>query len=55
MERVFQEISEDVRHLSVISYRPPEGANDGKWRKIGLLVKGPKDCRVRAKEGYFVE
>jgi Ca-activated chloride channel homolog len=55
MEQVFHEISEDVRHLYMISYRPPEGANDGKWRKIDLLVKGPKDYRVRAKEGYFAE
>jgi len=55
MEQVFHEISEDVRHLYMISYRPPEGANDGKWRKIDVLVKGPKDYRVRAKEGYFAE
>ena len=55
MEQVFHEISEDVRHLYMISYRPPEGANEGKWRKIDVLVKGPKDYRVRAKEGYFAE
>ena len=55
IEQVFREISEDVRHLYMISYRPPQGANDGKWRKIDVLVKGPKDCRVRAKEGYFAE
>jgi VWFA-related protein len=55
IEQVFHEISEDLRHLYMISYRPPQGKNDGKWRKIELLVKGPKDYRVRAKEGYFVE
>jgi VWFA-related protein len=55
IEQVFHEISEDLRHLYMISYRPPQGTNDGKWRKIELLVKGPKDYRVRAKEGYFVE
>jgi VWFA-related protein len=55
IEQVFHEISEDLRHLYTISYRPPQGKNDGKWRKIELLVKGPKDYRVRAKEGYFVE
>lgn len=55
IEPVFHEISEDLRHLYMISYRPPEDANDGKWRKIDLLVKGPKDYRVRAKEGYFAK
>lgn len=55
IEQVFHEISEDVRHLYMISYRPPQGANDGKWRKIDVLVRGPKDYRIRAKEGYFAE
>jgi len=55
IDRVFHEIAQDVRHLYMISYRPPEGANDGKWRKIDVLVKGPQDYRVRAKEGYFAE
>ena len=55
IEQVFHEISEDLRHLYMISYRPPQGTNDRKWRKIELLVKGPKDYRVRAKEGYFAE
>jgi Ca-activated chloride channel family protein len=55
IEQVFHEISEDLRHLYMISYRPPEVANDGRWRKIDLLIKGLKDYRVRAKEGYFAE
>lgn len=55
IEQVFHEISEDLRHLYMISYRPPSGPSDGKWRKIDLLVKGPKDYHVRAKEGYFAE
>jgi Ca-activated chloride channel family protein len=55
IEQVFHEVSEDLRHLYMISHRPPQGANDGKGRKIDLLVKGPKDYRVRAKEGYFAE
>jgi len=55
IEQVFHEISEDLRHLYMISYRPPQGANGGKWRKIDLLLNGPKDCHIRAKEGYFAE
>ena len=52
IEQVFHEISEDLRHLYMIGYRPPTGAGDGKWRKIDLLVRGQKDYRIRAKEGY---
>jgi VWFA-related protein len=55
IEQVFHEISEDLRHLYMISYRPPQGANGGNWRKIDLLVNGPKDYHIRAKEGYFAE
>jgi Ca-activated chloride channel homolog len=55
IEQVFHEISEDLRHLYMISYKPPEGANDGRWRKIDLLLKGSKDYRVRATEGYFAQ
>src|SRR5207237_7007022 len=51
MEQVFHEISEDVRHLYMISYRPPEGANDGKWRKIDVIVQGSNAFRRRLQEG----
>lgn len=55
IEQVFHEISEDLRHLYLISYRPPEGTGDGKWRKIDLLIKGARDYHIRAREGYFAE
>jgi len=55
IEMVFHEISEDLRHLYMIGYRPPGGSNNGKWRKIDLVVKGPEDYRIRAKEGYYSE
>jgi VWFA-related protein len=55
IEQVFHEISESLRHLYMIGYRPPKGLPDGKWRKIDLLVKGSKEFRIRAKEGYFAE
>jgi hypothetical protein len=28
-------------------------APDGNWRKIDLAVRGVKNYRIRAKEGYF--
>ena len=55
IEQIFREISEDLRHLYMIGYRPPPGSNDGKWRKIDLVVKGLEDYRIRAKEGYYSE
>jgi len=53
IEQVFGKISQDLQHLYMISYQPPSGSADGKWRKIDLVVKGIKDYRMRAKEGYF--
>jgi Ca-activated chloride channel family protein len=55
IEQVFHQISEDLRHLYMLSYRPPAGASDGKWRKIEVLLKDQRDLRIRAREGYFVE
>jgi Ca-activated chloride channel homolog len=52
IEPVFREISQGLQHLYMIAYQPPLGPA-GKWRKVSLMVKGLKDCRIRAKEGYF--
>jgi Ca-activated chloride channel homolog len=53
IEQVFGKISQNLQHLYMISYQPPSGPTDGRWRKIDVAVKGVKDYRVRAKEGYF--
>lgn len=53
IEQVFGKISQDLQHLYMLSYQPPAGPVDGKWRKINVAVKGIKDYRVRAKEGYL--
>lgn len=55
IEQVFREISESLRHIYMMTYRPPGGNSDGKWRKIDLVVRGQKDCKVRAKTGYFAD
>jgi Ca-activated chloride channel family protein len=52
---VFQKIGQDLQHLYMVSYQPPSAPGDAKWHKIDLSVKGLKDYRVRAKEGYFPE
>jgi Ca-activated chloride channel homolog len=53
IDRVFQGIAGDLRHLYMLSYQPAAAAADGKWHRIAVDVKGIKDYRVRAKEGYL--
>jgi VWFA-related protein len=53
IEGVFAGITQDLQHLYMISYQAPSVAADGRWRKIGLVVKGLEKYRIRAKEGYF--
>src|SRR5712664_217475 len=53
IEEVFQKIAEDLKHLYVIAYQPPANANDAKWHKIEVAIRGVKDYRIRAREGYF--
>lgn len=53
VETVFQDISEDLQHGYMLTYKPPPAHGFG-WRKIQLVVSA-KDCRVRAREGYLPE
>jgi len=53
IEEVFAKISEELKHLYMIAYQPPANAGDSKWHKIEVAVRGEKDYRIRAREGYF--
>jgi Ca-activated chloride channel homolog len=53
IEEVFQKIAEDLKHLYMIAYQPPANTGDSKWHKIDVAVRGVKDYRIRAREGYF--
>jgi Ca-activated chloride channel family protein len=55
IEEVFQKIAIDLRHLYMLTYRPEVASEGGRWRKVEVVLTGPKDFRVRAKEGYFPE
>jgi len=55
IEEVFQKIAIDLRHLYMLTYRPETDSEDGRWRKIEVVLAGQKDFRVRSKEGYFPE
>jgi Ca-activated chloride channel homolog len=53
INRIFLEITEDLKHLYMISYHaPPVGLGEN-WRAIDLIVHGVNKYRVRAKEGYY--
>jgi VWFA-related protein len=53
IEQVFAAIASDLRHLYLISYKPTDSREDGKWRKIDIVVNGVQNYRLRAKQGYF--
>ncbi len=53
IEQVFQKIAEDLKHLYMIAYQPPAIPGETKWHKIEVAVKGMKDYRIRAREGYI--
>ena len=54
VEAVFQDISEDLQHGYMLTYKPPAAHGFG-WRKIQLVLNDQKDYRLRAREGYLPE
>jgi Ca-activated chloride channel homolog len=53
IDGVFLQITEDLKHIYMISYQASSADSDGKWRKIDLVVKGVGKFWVRAREGYY--
>lgn len=52
LEKIFEQIEEEVRTQYLFSYTPTNTAHDGKYRKIEL--KTPKgDYKVQTREGYY--
>ena len=54
VDEVFEDISNDLRNSYLLTYKPPPAA-DPKWRPIQVAIIGVKDCKIRAKEGYYPE
>ncbi len=52
MDEIFSQISEDLQHCYQLAYVAPP-AQDDAWRTIKVSVKGVKNARIRAKQGYF--
>jgi hypothetical protein len=51
LDKVFEEILEDLRSQYVISYPAPGNQRDGAWHRIRVEVSGGK-YRVRTRQGY---
>jgi len=52
INKVFQDISDELQHTYLLTYRPPE-THGQNWRQIQVSLADVKDCTVRSKEGYF--
>jgi hypothetical protein len=53
IEEIFSKISTALQHIYLITYQPPLEPDDGKWRRIEVLIGDANKYRIRAKEGYF--
>jgi Ca-activated chloride channel homolog len=53
IDEIFSKISTVLQHLYLITYQPPLEPDDGKWRRIEVLLGDGHKYRIRAKEGYF--
>jgi len=51
---VFEAVSQDLLHGYLITFQPPS-AEGHTWHPIDVRVAGPKNRKVRAREGYFPE
>jgi Ca-activated chloride channel family protein len=51
---VFEKVSQDLMHGYLLAVQTAPGANR-EWRKIEVVLSGPKGRHVRAREGYYAE
>jgi VWFA-related protein len=49
---VFSEISRNLRHTYLLSWKLPDGAGKA-WHPIKITVAGAEDARIRARLGYW--
>jgi Ca-activated chloride channel family protein len=52
--KVFARIQAELKHMYLISYKPPQG-DKAKWRSIEIRIEGAPEFKVRGKQGYFPE
>ncbi len=52
IDECFMKIAQDLQNTYMLAYQAPPG-EDNKWRTIQVIIKGVKNPRIRAKQGYF--
>ncbi|MBI5086409.1 MAG: VWA domain-containing protein [Acidobacteria bacterium] len=52
---VFEHIAADLAHGYLLTFKPAAAAEQGKWRRIEVRVKGGRVDKVRARGGYYAE
>jgi Ca-activated chloride channel homolog len=52
IQGVFEKVASDLKHGYLLAYQPPD-EKPGEWRKIAVRLKGVKERKVRAREGYY--
>jgi VWFA-related protein len=53
LSSVYSRIAEELRSQYTIGYVSSNSAQDGRWRRIELRVRGQRDLRVRHRTGYY--
>ncbi len=54
MGKVFEEITRNLDHTYMLSWKLPEGAGAG-WRPIRISVEGAEGAVIRTRQGYWPE
>jgi len=54
LDRMFADISLDMSHTYMLAYQTPSDAGRN-WRVIEVTIPGGAKCKIRAKEGYFLD
>jgi VWFA-related protein len=49
----FSQIQDELRSQYLLSYKPADFQNDGRYRSIDIVAENKKSLKVRARKGYY--
>ena len=55
LDQVYSRIGDELRSQYMVGYVSSNPAQDGRWRRIELRVRGRKDLQVRHRAGYYAD
>ena len=53
VQRMFQEIADDLRVQYMLAYNSTNTNNDGSWRRINIRVRDNRNWAPRSRKGYY--